>query len=459
MSKVPELMCTQHPDSTVRITVQMEVEEAIASFAVYGCDEVMVDYEGKLTPYSQPRDVVKAAVEADLPVGEGFTVTVRLPNPRLEGEDRLVLALTAAALANRYAGAAIGAQAVEWLVLPMLEDPQEILSVHAVALSVGRALGAGGEPQLVPLLESVESQLRIGEYLSALARLYGDGLEGRALRVFVGKSDAAVMSGHAASALSVRYALWEAARFSREKGAAVAPIIGMGSPTFRGGLNNPSLVSLEVEVYRGFMTATVQSAIRYDSQPSTYRSVVERLRLGRGGSPDPVGGEALSIVREAERWYTSVLRRYADALRLYAKEVPQTRDRLLWTEYGRSLCVDGAELSLPRAITFVAAWYSMGLPPTFLDAPYLLKLGREDGLDHLLHLLPNLREEWSYEAQFFVPRVAEKALGEELVQAVKEAMALLGVDGSACEEYARLIEQRNSGFGLVAAARWRGFLG
>jgi len=107
----------------------------------------------------------------------------------------------------------------------------------------------------------------------------------------------------------------------------------------------------------------------------------------------------------------------------------------------------------------VAAWYSLGLPPTFLDAPYLLKLAREDRLDYLLHLLPNLREEWSYEAQLFVPRVAEKALGEELVQVVKAAMELLGVEGEACEEYARLIEQRSTGFGLVAAARWRGFLG
>jgi phosphoenolpyruvate carboxylase len=82
MSEVPRLMCTQHPDSTVKVTAQMEVEEAIASFTTYGCDEVMVDYEGKLTPYSQPREVAKAAVEAGLPLGEGFTITVRLPKVR-----------------------------------------------------------------------------------------------------------------------------------------------------------------------------------------------------------------------------------------------------------------------------------------------------------------------------------------------------------------------------------------
>jgi len=457
MLGVPRLMCTQHPDSTVRITAQMEVEEAVASFTTYGCDEVMVDYEGKLTPYSQPRDVVKAAVEAGLPLGESLAVTVRLPNPRLEGEERLVLALTAAALANKYSESVLGAQAVGWLVLPMLEDPWELRSARAAASSLWRALGAGEEPQLVPLLESVESQLRVRDHLSALASLYS-GPEGRPLRVFIGKSDAAVVSGHVASALSVRYALWEASRFSREEGVEVAPIIGMGSPSFRGGLNNPSLVSLEVRAYKGYATATVQSAARYDLQPSAYRSVAEQLKQGRGSTPDPVGG-VVAIVREAERWYASTLRRHAEALRLRAREVPQTRDRLLWAEYGRFLRAGGVELSLPRAITFTAAWYSLGLPPTFLDAPYLLQLAREDRLDHLLQLLPNLREEWSYEAQFFAPRIARRALGEQLVQEVEAAMSLLGAEGEACEEYTRLLEQKNSGFGLVAAARWRGFLG
>ena len=38
---IPRLMCTQHPDTTVKITAAEEVDEAIVAFTAYGCDEVM----------------------------------------------------------------------------------------------------------------------------------------------------------------------------------------------------------------------------------------------------------------------------------------------------------------------------------------------------------------------------------------------------------------------------------
>jgi len=46
------LMCTQHPDSTIKLSTAEEVEEAAVAYLAYGCDEVMVDYVGKATPYS-----------------------------------------------------------------------------------------------------------------------------------------------------------------------------------------------------------------------------------------------------------------------------------------------------------------------------------------------------------------------------------------------------------------------
>ena len=51
--KIPTLMATQHPDSTRYVRVQDEVDEALQdllpiSRGGYGCDEKMIDYEGKL---------------------------------------------------------------------------------------------------------------------------------------------------------------------------------------------------------------------------------------------------------------------------------------------------------------------------------------------------------------------------------------------------------------------------
>jgi len=70
---IPRLMCTQHPDATVKIMSAEEVDEALVAFAAYGCEEAMVDYEGKTTPYSQPKEIVAKCHQAELPLGSGIS--------------------------------------------------------------------------------------------------------------------------------------------------------------------------------------------------------------------------------------------------------------------------------------------------------------------------------------------------------------------------------------------------
>lgn len=53
----------------------------------------------------------------------------------------------------------------------------------------------------------------------------------------------------------------------------IKPIIGMGSPPFRGALNNPELVDHVSKAYSGYSTATIQSAVRYDIPYSEYLKV------------------------------------------------------------------------------------------------------------------------------------------------------------------------------------------
>ncbi|MEM0377693.1 MAG: phosphoenolpyruvate carboxylase [Thermofilum sp.] len=458
MVEFPRMMCTQHPDSTLRVPAHMEIQEALMAFTAYGCDEVMVDYEGKLTPYSQPREVVAQALERGIALGENRFVTVRLPNPQLESADRLVLALVAALSANALSASRAGTQAVRWLVLPMLSGVDALKEVHQLALKLSGAIGEDGvqAPLLVPLLESVESLSRVGEYLRVLVSIQGgDG----GLRVFLGASDSAVSSGHIASSLAVRYALGEVSRESDKLGVEVAPILGMGRPPFRGGVNEPSLASREASQYAGYWTVTVQSAIRYDASSQEYRQFASAVAAQRGAEAESVDARALEVVKQAEEYYRKTLVKVSQAILAVVGNVPQTRDRLVWTEYARRVEVGGAVLKLPRAIPFTAACYSLGLPPTFLDAPFILQASGRGLLGKLLELLPNLPLEWEYDSQFLVSSSVRRFLGGELLEVVRKAMALLGVEECVDSAYAHLVNPGFTELGVLAAARWRGFLG
>ncbi len=84
-----------------------------------------------------------------------------------------------------------------------------------------------------------------------------------------------------------------------------------------------------------------------------------------------------------------------------AKHIPSTRDRVNWKVYGRVFEMEDGSIILPRAIVYTSTWYAMGLPPTLLDAPFILESAKNDGLDLILKLLPMYRKELEYDARFF----------------------------------------------------------
>ncbi|MEL9990746.1 MAG: phosphoenolpyruvate carboxylase [Thermoproteus sp.] len=456
---IPRLMCTQHPDSTIKISVEEEVEEAVSAYAIYGCDEVMSDFEGKGTPYIQPRDMVLRALKAGLPLGERFFITPRIPNPALEDFERSMLAMEAAVLADMRAHKEAGVHGVKWVVLPMSEDPEEV-RLAAEMLAKKTAVYSGkAEIQLVPLVEDAFKHLRIADFIKAVVGEYlRRGVFLDYVRVFLGKSDSAVRHGHLASTLALRAALAVVDALNSEMDHEVVPILGMGSPPFRGGLNHPLLAPIEAAQYSGFSTATIQSAVRYDVPYQQYLTVRESILAFIGRRPDSSlsPAELASIVREASDSYRKLVAKYSDKIAEMASLIPSTRDRVSWRAYGRTISSGNVMVNVPRAIVFTAAWYAVGIPPTLLDAPYVLELYRRDRLDYLFKALPAFLQEIRLDAQYYDKKRAESLLGGDITRTVDEMLDVLGIKADRETPLPPFILSQSY---ILAEARARGFLG
>ncbi|MCU7786741.1 phosphoenolpyruvate carboxylase [Pyrobaculum sp. 3827-6] len=459
----PKLMCTQHPDTTVKITTAEEVDEALVGHTAYGCDEVMIDYEGKTTPYSQPKDITVKAKEADLPLGEKFFLTPRMPNPRLEEFERAMLTLEAAVLANYFSVKLMGRQAIRWVVLPMVADIDTLYLVYRMLQHKSRIyeqeLGIKWEPiEIVPLVEDAHAQLKIEDMLASFMNKLEE--KPQRIRLFLGKSDSAVKYGHIASALSIVLTLAKTPQIEERFGVRIHPILGMGSPPFRGGINNPQLAHLEVLQYSGYYTVTIQSAVRYDVSYNEYVNVKESLLAAccvRGvKAVDP---ELYQIITQASSTYRGVVAKYADKIVEMARLVPPTRDRVSWSVYGRTLTLHDRVVNMPRAIVYTSTWYAMGLPPILLDAPTVVELARGDKLDLLLRALPAYRKEVQYDAQFYDPATAERYVGEDFVKVVNEALDYLDVRERAAGTYLALLRMYRNESNIIAMAKYRKFLG
>ncbi|MFN3383371.1 MAG: phosphoenolpyruvate carboxylase [Archaeoglobaceae archaeon] len=442
----------------MRITTAEEVDEAIVAYAAYGCDEVMIDYEGKATPYSQPKDIVLKAFKSGISLGEEMYITVRLPNPKLEEFDRVALSLEAAIVANYFSVKYMDRQAVRWVILPMVEDVETIALVRRMLrrkceIYKSETKVDVGDIEVIPLIEDAVVQLKTRQILDQVFKNEED------IRVFFGKSDSAVKRGHLASALAIAYVLSKVQRLEDELGLKIRPIIGMGSPPFRGGLNSPELCRLEVLQYAGYHTATIQSAIRYDVSLEEYRKAKETILNACCNTSSKISEDVVSIIMEASAKYRSIVSKYVEKVIEMAKLIPSTRDRISWKEYGRLFSYDDQAVCVPRAIVYTAAWYSIGLPPILLDAPYIVELAKSDKLDEVSKILPAYLKEIEYDMKYFDPVTVRKYLGDGLVKSVLEMADHLAIEVEPNPAYLALLRMPRSESNIIAMGKLRKFLG
>jgi len=356
--------------------------------------------------------------------GEDYFLTPRIPSERLEGIDRQMMTLLSIVTANRHSQF-YGGNCVNFVIHPMVEKEQQLITSHRRLIKINKFVQEEmglkeAEMSLVPLFEDVVNLLNatsiLGEYVKGM-REYG--VEQKELRVFIGKSDSAMIYGHGSSILALKIALSRLEKWSEKSGIQVHPIIGVGKLPFRGHLS-PENVHNFAKEYAGYRTVTIQSGLRYDVGVQGVREVIEGLKEGLKTEAKVLEEEELLIqcMKVLSTNYIKTALLLADTIYRISDITPERRERMGRTYYPRSFnaClffIRDEELSyaapevvsLPRAIKFVASLYTMGVPPSAIGMGRGLRgieerLG-EKALDLFLKVCQSFKFDLEFDLQFY----------------------------------------------------------
>jgi phosphoenolpyruvate carboxylase len=392
MRKVPATMATQHPDNAQApywapdqpfIGAYKEMGEAVRCLQDLDVDEYMWDWEGKHADaaiidrlFSEHLDYFKQQQ-----LGRDKFLTLRIPNIWEEKGYNLLQAMTVILSSEDFArDLGLDKRPLFEIILPMTERPSQLMRMHELfertAHFKSEEFTEDNESntdyiEMIPLVESVDSQQNVRKLLDKYVVLYKKhyGRQPQYLRPFLACSDSSLSSGFLAGLLGNKLALARLYEFAADSGIAVYPIAGSGSLHFRGGLS-PDKIDRFVAELPGIRTVSVQSAFRYDNPLAEVKKAVKKLdKVLPAAQPltiDAADQETLiGIGKKATKYYSNTLADIAADMEPYFGAVPRRRDRrqhIGLLAYSRSM----GEVSLPRAITFTAAFYSLGIPPELL---------------------------------------------------------------------------------------------
>lgn len=393
-------MATQHPDNAAApfwdkdgdgfVSIYEELPEAITCFRELDMDEFMWDYEGKHADeavmdklFSHYHDYFKKN-----PLGKKKFLTFRLPNIWQERGYSLIRALMVILTSEDFArDLGFHAPPLFEVILPMTENAGQLLyiqkSFQELARFKSRTFSHKSDSnneqiEMIPLVESIESQMDIRRLLYEYARLYKKNFKKNPayIRPFLARSDPSLISGLVATVLANKIALSEISDFSKKTGIRTYPILGAGSLIFRGGLS-PNRAKKFIREYGGISTVTIQSAFRYDYPLRKVKSA--RVLLSQALPKTKAQKMADKERREVGKMAAKFAAAYQSALSPVIKDmeglfaaVPRRRERRLHIGllgYNRR----AGKLHLPRAINFTAAFYSIGIPPEFIGLGRVLR--------------------------------------------------------------------------------------
>lgn len=405
---IPHVMATQHPDnagtpfwgSEPFIDQQQETDEMFENFSKLGVDEYMWDWEGKFADEAIIEKLYGKYFEyfKKNQIGKKILITLRIPNIWEEKTFKLartyMSVLTAAEMAK-----SIGFfnTPVMELILPMTKSASQLIHIQETfdktaklheAIFSGDTTGEG-YIHIIPLFESIEDLTNCGELLEEFIALHEKkfGHKPYSIRPFIARSDPALNAGFVPAVLASRMALREFYRVGKKHNVVMYPIIGTGSLPFRGGIN-PENIETTLKQYQGIQTLTIQSAYRYDYPIAEVKKSIAYIKKSLSTvSPVVFSDDEFSKLEKInslfKKPYIKTIERAAPLINEMAAFVPRRRSRVLHTGlfgYNRGV----GTTKLPRAISFTAAWYSLGIPPEFIGTGRALKAAKDTGLLPLL---------------------------------------------------------------------------
>ena len=415
-SHVPRCMSTQHPDNVhppffAQNPILEGEDEVVEAYYVYsnlGCDEQMWDCEGKEVDSFVVKKLLSRYGDyfRERQIGREKYLTLRVPNPEIEHTEGKILLETLESIPRSFDLASLFYKndfpPIFEVILPMTSSFESIDNIYQyyrdfVVGKKDKRLGGRDctvadwvgdiRPEkinVIPLFEDMKSILNSDKIL----RRYIDGKKLDYQRVFFARSDPAMNYGLIGAVLLNKIGLYKAGSVSETTGVSVLPIIGAGSAPFRGNLR-PDTIPRTLAEYPGAWTFTVQSAFKYDYPAEDVRKAVEELKEAPVNFAPEISEERCTdIIEHYAKEYNRQLKELAGLVNKVAPYVPQRRKRKLHIGlfgYSRS----SGDIELPRAITFTAAMYSIGVPPEILGLSAL----QESDLDYLHEVYVNFEQD------------------------------------------------------------------
>jgi phosphoenolpyruvate carboxylase len=424
VTEIPRTMSTQHPDNInvpewspdEIIDGNAEIFEAHFAYETLGCQEVMWDSEGKDVDTRVVRKLLNKYSEYFLShmLGKDVFLTYRIPNPKIELVERKVVIETLQNIPVAYDVASTfyrkDVAPIFEVILPFTTASKELMLLFNYykkaiigdsevmldeSTKVKDWVGAFKPKSIrvIPLVEDFNSLWSI----DTIVKPYIEAVKPKQLRVFIALSDPALNYGLLCAVLLSKVALSKLKKIEKEQDVSVHPIIGVGTKPFRGHLA-PDNVEPFLQEYKGLATVTIQSALRYDYPLEQVKECVRMLneRLPNGDPTiiePPEETLLLHVLQKCTQQYESVIEPLAPLVNSVAAYVPPRRARKLHIGlFGYSRNVAG--VNLPRAITFAAALYAIGVPPEFIGCGVLDDLS-EDELNLILKHYVNVKYDLS----------------------------------------------------------------